>query len=423
MGGLDITDVRLRPAFTSRGDETIEAEVRVGSGHVGRATAPMGASAGRFEVRHLPRGGALEAIKNFNARRGAMIGVDASDYTGVSEALRRIDPTEDYSLIGGATAYAVSISAIDAAAKSLGKEVYELVPLAGKAEVPLPLGNVLGGGRHAGRGAPDIQEFLAVPLDPGSAVEAVAVNLRVHKRLRRKLEGVDPCFTGGRGDEGAWAPRLDNNAALRLVKESIDETSDETGVRIGFGLDFASSTLWDGKSGSYYYGGLGRRLSREEQISYVAELVDKFGLVYVEDPLEEEDFEGFAELTNQLKNKGVLIVGDDLFVTNRERLIRGHEKNACNGVILKVNQAGSLGEALLFAEASRERGYEIIASHRSGDTWDSHLAHIAIGVGALMIKSGVVGGERMSKLMELVRVQERRKLAMRRFKPRGRGIR
>ena len=410
MSDTEITNVRLRVAYTSRGDETIEAEVVVRSGDLGRATAPMGASAGRFEARHLPEGGALTAIRNFNSKREEIIGVDASDYHQVTEALKRIDPTERYLLIGAATAYSVSLAALEAAAKSLGKEMFSLIGLTENPVIPLPLGNVLGGGKHAGKGTPDIQEFLVVPLNPANIKDAVSVNLRVHKRVGEKLNALDPWFTSGRGDEGAWAPRLSNEAALEIVKESIDEISDETNIKIGFGLDFASSTLWDAKNGKYRYSRSKKELTREEQISYVAELVDRYDLVYVEDPLEEEDFDGFAELTSQLKGKRTLIVGDDLFVTNKERLIVGYKVGAGNGAILKVNQAGSLGEALEFAKACNEADYSVVASHRSGDTWDYHLAHVAVGSGAVMIKTGVIGGERMSKLMELIRIEERRRL-------------
>jgi enolase len=398
-----IVEVKLRLAFTGRGDETVEAEVRAG-GSRGRAAAPASASAGKHEVRHLPPGGAAEAIKSFDPSR--MIGVDASDPHAVTAALRSIDGTRDYSRIGGATAYAVSVAALEAASIELGRPMYELIGLYSEPRIPLPLGNVLGGGKHAGGGAPDVQEFLVFPLDPGNIVDAVRANLRVHALVRKGIERRDPSFPAGKGDEGAWAPRMSTIDALEVVSEAAAAASDELGVHIGLGLDVAASTIWSPSDGAYVYGREGRRLDPEGQISFMEELADRYGLKYIEDPLQEDDFEGFAEITRWAKGRGVLIVGDDLLVTSSSRLERAASMGAAAGAILKVNQAGSLGEAMDFARACRDRGYSIVASHRSGDTWDSHLAHVAVGTGAVMMKSGVVGGERVSKHMELLRIAE-----------------
>jgi len=402
---VPIVDVRLRVAFTGRGDETVEAEVRAGSSS-GRATAPAGASAGRHEVRHLPSGGAAAAISSFD--RSRVIGIDASDPRAVTAALRAIDATPDYSVIGGATAYAVSVAALEAAARELGRPMYELIGLYGELRIPLPLGNVLGGGKHAGGGAPDLQEFLVFPMDPGSAIDAVRANLRVHALVRKGIEARDPSFPAGKGDEGAWAPRMGTVDALEVVSAAVASASDELGIRIGLGIDPAASSIWDPSERAYVYAREGRRLSPDGQISFMEELADKYGITYMEDPLHEDDFEGFAELTRWARSRGVLVVGDDLLVTSTSRLEKAASMGAAAGAILKVNQAGSLGEAMDFARACRGRGYAIIASHRSGDTWDSHLAHVAVGAGAVMMKTGVVGGERMSKHMEILRIAEAR---------------
>ncbi len=398
-----IEKVILRPAFTSRGDETVEAEVMAG-GAWGRAAAPAGASAGEHEVRHLPPGGAVESVKNFTSRIQRMMGVDASDQGAITDALRDIDGTDDYSMIGGATAYAVSVASLESASRALGEPMYRMIGMADEPSMPLPLGNVLGGGKHAGRGSPDIQEFLVVPLDPPSVFDAVRTNFTVHRLVRRELERRDPLFPAGKGDEGAWAPRMKDVEALEVVTRAAEEAYGETGVRVGVGIDVAASTLW--REGMYVYGREGRRLSREDQMGFIEGLIDEYGLMYVEDPLEEGDFDGFAELTRWAAGKGVLVTGDDLLVTKRSRLERAIAVGAGNAAILKVNQVGSLGEALKFAEGCHAGGYRIAASHRSGDTWDSHLAHIAVGVGAVMIKTGVVGGERVAKLMELIRIGE-----------------
>lgn len=399
---MRILGLRLRPAFTSRGDPTVEAEVWVEGGH-GRVASPVGASAGVHEAVHLPKGGAEEAIRNVMAAKERIIGLDASDFKGLAEALRDIDGTPNFSRIGGASAFAITVAAAEAEAKAENVPLYRLLSGGREVRIPFPLGNVLGGGKHAGPGSPDIQEFLVVPIGAPNIFEAIRANLLVHKKVRKLIEKKDPAFSGGKGDEGAWAPKMKDEEAFEIVSTAAEEVSKELGFRVGFGIDMAASSLW--KDGKYRYERKGKSLSTEEQISYVEELVDRYGLTYVEDPIQEEDFGSFAKLTKRLSGR-TKIVGDDLFVTNVERLRKGIEVGAANGVILKVNQIGPLYEALEFANLARSNGYRVITSHRSGDTWDPHLAHIALGAGSWLIKTGVVGGERMSKLMELYRVWE-----------------
>lgn len=396
-----ITGLKVRPAFTSRGDQTIEAEIFVEGGY-GRATSPVGASAGIHEAVHLPKGGAEVAINRILSKKDRLIGLDASDLKAVSEVLKEIDGTENFSNIGGASAYALTVAAAEAGANSKGIHLYELLIRGERPRIPLPLGNVLGGGKHAGRGSPDIQEFLVVALGAPNIYDAIKANILVHKKVRELIEERDPSFSGGKGDEGAWAPRMTDEEAFETVYKAVEVVSKEVGFKIGFGVDVAASSLW--KEGKYVYGRKGKTLTTEEQIGYIKELIDRYELVYVEDPLNEEDFDGFSRLTKEV-NKAV-IVGDDIFVTNVRRLEKGIRVGAGNGVILKVNQIGTLYDASMFADLARRNGYRIITSHRSGDTWDPHLAHIAIGMGSWLIKTGVVGGERMSKLMELYRIWE-----------------
>lgn len=393
---MKIASVKLRKSFTARGDETIEATVYVGQ-VAATATAPAGASTGKHEVPHLPQGGAEEAIRNFNA--GQLIGVDAGDIRAVHEALVRADGSERFNRIGGATAFAVSVAALFAESRAEGVPAFKLMGLS--PQIPFPLGNVLGGGKHAGPGAPDIQEFLSSPVGAKSALEAVEANIKVHREVLRLIEKRDPSFAGGKGDEGAWAANLSNWDALEIVRTAIDNVSKELGIRIIMGVDMASSSFYS--NGKYVYRREGRSLDREGQLAFVEDIIRKYDLKYVEDPFYEEDFEMFAELRRSVSS---LIVGDDLFVTDYRRLERGISIGAGNGVILKVNQVGTLFMAKLFAETALKAGYTVVTSHRSGDTCDSYLAHLAVGFSSGLMKSGVVGGERMSKLIELARINE-----------------
>ncbi len=398
---VEIIDFKIRPAFTSRGDPTLEAEVIVRGGK-GRATSPMGASAGKNEAIHLPKGGAKASIEILVSNKDKIIGIDAGDLKALSDTLKDIDGTEKFENIGAAAAYAITVASAEAEANSRGIPMYEVLIGKEKPTIPYPLGNVLGGGKHAGKGSPDIQEFLVTPLGAPNIMEAIKVNLEVHKKVRSMIEERDPTFSGGKGDEGAWAPRMTDEEAFEVVEKAIDHVSRELGYKIGFGIDMASSSLWE--NGKYVYRRKGKVLTSEEQLAYVEDLIKKYNLIYVEDPFHEEDFESFSKLTKRMKD--VAIVGDDLFVTNVKRLEKGIKMKAANGVILKVNQVGTLYDALLFSKLAIDNGYKVVASHRSGDTWDHHLAHIAIGAKAWLIKTGIVGGERMSKLMELCRIWE-----------------
>ncbi len=393
---MEITDVKLRPSFTSRGDDTVEATVYV-KNFSATVTAPAGASTGETEVIHLPKGGFSTAIKNFD--KSKLIGVDAGDLKAVYEALLKIDGSEKFEKIGGSTAFAVSVASPVAESLASGKPFYTLIGF--EPRIPYPLGNVLGGGKHAGPGSPDIQEFLSSPVGAKNAFEAVTLNIKVHKEVRKEIEKRDPMFAGGKGDEGAWAPRLKDEEALEVVRTAIDRVSKDYGVRIIMGVDMAASTLYE--NGVYNYSRKGKKLSKEDQLKYVEDIINKFDLKYVEDPFFEEDFESFAELTKSSKS---LIVGDDLFTTDYRRLEKGIKMGAANGVILKVNQVGTLYQAKLFAETAHKNNYAVITSHRSGDVCEGYLADIAVGMRSSLMKSGVVGGERMSKLIRLARINE-----------------
>ncbi len=393
---MQITNITLRKSFTSRGDATIEATVEVGS-YQATVTAPAGASTGEHEAQHLPVGGFENVLRSF--RKEMLLGIDPLDFKSVSEALKKMDGTKNFSKIGGSTAFAVSVASAVAGARASNTQFFETFKF--KHQIPFPIGNVLGGGKHAGPGSPDIQEFLSSPVGAKSVFEAVSVNIAVHREVLKEIEKRDPTFAGGKGDEGAWAANLKDEEALDLVRNSIDAVSKQLGIRIIMGIDMASSTFFE--KGYYNYSRKGKKLNGEEQLAYVESIVKKYDLKYVEDPFDEEDFEMFARFTKSVK---CMVVGDDIFVTDKGRLKRGIDLGAGNGVILKVNQVGTLYDAELFAEEAESAGYTVIVSHRSGDTCDPYLAHMAVGLGAGLMKSGVVGGERISKLIELSKIND-----------------
>lgn len=403
-----ITAIKARLCYNSRGQESIEVDVVTDGKYMGRASAPSGASKGRYEAIGFPNNSVDDALRVFNENKSMFIGVDASDPKAVYDVLRSIDDTPNYSIVGGSVAYAVSMAAVDSASKALNEPLFRLISIDRRKEkgkgyrLPYPLGNVLGGGAHAGPSTPDIQEYLVVPIGAKNMVEAVRMNVKVHRVLRDVLERKDRYFTYGRGDEGAWAPRASNMEALEAVEQACIEAGYSIGKDVALGIDFASSSLWDGNG--YVYARYGNRMSKEEQIEFVSNLIRDYRLIYVEDPLHEEDFSGMAELTKRFSS--IYITGDDLLVTNASRLRVALEYKACNSAILKVNQAGSLYDALLFARGADEHGIRLVTSHRSGESTDAHIAHVAVATGSKMIKAGVVGGERVAKMNELIRLEE-----------------
>ncbi|MEM2926012.1 MAG: enolase C-terminal domain-like protein [Candidatus Bathyarchaeia archaeon] len=398
-----IEEARCRIVFDSRGNETVEVEIDTPGGF-GSAAAPAGASKGRWEVVSYPPGGISEAVKRFREQVAPeLIGLDTIQQETIDRTLIRIDGTDNFSRIGGNVAYAVSLAVAEAASTSLAIPLFQHLSGALTRRLPFPLGNVLGGGKHAGKGAPDIQEFLVSPLGAKSFREGALANIKVHKTLRSLLEKEDIPFFGGRGDEGAWAPALSNEKAFELVSKAVELVSEEVGFEIRFGVDVASSSLWDEKSGVYVYNHE-RSKSPGEQIDYILGKISEYKLFYVEDPLHEEDFEGFAELTR--KAKDCLICGDDLFVTNVHRLKKGIESKACNALIIKPNQVGTITRSKETVDLAKARGYVPIFSHRSGETTDTHLAHLAIAFGCPLVKTGVLGGERIAKINELLRIEE-----------------
>ncbi len=399
-----ISSLKGRIVYNSRGSKSIEIDVISDNKFLGRACAPSGASVGSHEVPSFLDNDPELTLRTFNSKISKFIGVESSNPRIITEILRSIDNSGNFSKIGGSVAYGLSIAAAASASLSLNMPLFEMLNRKGPFRFPYPLGNVVGGGSHAGPGTPDIQEVLVCPIGARSIMEALEMNFNIHKEVRVLLEKIDNRFTYGRGDEGAWAPNLNNDEAVSVVAEAIENSDLKLGKEVGLGIDFASSSLWDSKKNHYNYARQGLVRNTEEQIDFVDDLIKNYHLIYAEDPIHEDDFESMAQITE--KNKNCLVTGDDMLVTNAQRVIEASKYGACSGAILKVNQAGTLNDALDFAESCAKNNIKIITSHRSGESVDAHIAHIALATSSKMIKTGIVGGERVSKLNELLRLSE-----------------
>lgn len=400
-----IEDVRLRKIIDSRGNPTVEADILTWNGF-GRAAAPSGASTGINEVASFPEGGVDQVIAEVeDLISSEIIGMEAEDLREIDTVLKEIDGTDNFSTIGGNTAVAVSMATAKAAASSYNLPLYKFLGGIMPVSIPFPLGNMINGGAHAGTNAPDIQEFLVIPVGASNIMEAMETNINVHRRIKEKIQATDSTFTGGKGDEGGWAPNLTNEQALEIQTSSCEEITDETGVEVRPGLDVASSEFWNEEEQKYIYEREGTSRTVEEQIDYIVDLVDTYKFFYVEDPIQENDFEAFAELTAK-SGKDCLICGDDLFVTNPEILAKGIEAKAANSLIIKPNQIGTLTDTYNSIQLAKANKYVPVVSHRSGETTDETIAHIAVAFNAPIIKTGAAGGERIAKLNELVRIEE-----------------
>ncbi|NIO37512.1 phosphopyruvate hydratase [Candidatus Bathyarchaeota archaeon] len=403
-----IEDIVARKVLNSRGDETIEVDVLTPSSY-GRASAPVGKSRGTAEVVNYPSGGVDEAIKKIEeVIAPELVGLNADFQEEIDEILHEIDGTEDFRVIGGNTALAVSLASTEAAANSYGLLLFHYLGGYLAHELPYPLGNIISGGTHGGGKTPDIQEYLVLPFGAESFSEAAITNARIHKKvgekLSDKLKSKANSFGKGRSDEGAWIADIGNLEALEILAETCEEGSNEMGLECGLALDIAATSLWNSERQTYIYDREQRERDSGEQLEFIRELIEKYHLVYVEDPFHDEDYKNTAELTKRVK--GCLICGDDLFATNVERLSRGLEMDAANAVIVKVNQVGTLTDAWETIELAGGTGYVPVMAHRSGDTCDFHIAHLAVAFRCPIIKTGVVEGARVVKINELIRIEE-----------------
>ena len=399
-----ITSIKGRIIHNSRGTKTIEVDVISDNQYLGRTSAPSGASVGKYEAISFPKDGPEESLRILNENSKKFLEFESSDLKSIDETLKSIDQTPNYSKIGGGLAYAITIASIESASKAVGKQLFELISEQNEYRFPIPIGNILGGGVHAGPGTPDIQEILISAPGAKTIRDAIETNFKVHKELRNVIEKADPSFTNGRGDEGGWAPKCDNEKALELCAKACENLGYTLGNEVSLGVDFASSTQWDEEKHLYVYERAGFENTPEKQIEFAAGIIEKYKLIYAEDAVHEEAFGDMSELVSKFPK--TMIASDDLTVTNKDILKKAIENKSCNAAILKVNQAGSLYDALEFVKVASNNDIKLITSHRSGESIDSQISHIGIGTNSKMLKVGVVGGERVAKLNELIRLSE-----------------
>jgi enolase len=398
-----IEDLIGRKIFNNRGEETIEVDVITTSGF-GRASAPAGKSRGKAEVAYYPQGGVDQALKTIDDLIAPeLAGLNADFQEEIDNTLHEIDGTTNFKIIGGNTAFAVSVANAEAAANSHSLLLFQFIGGNNANTLPYPLGNTISGGKHTRGKTPDIQEYLALPHGAETFLEAATANAQIHKKIGEILKKKDKLFNGGKSSEGAWIANIGNLDAFEVISKACEEVSNELDFECGFGIDVAASSLWKEKEKKYFYQRDGKKRDTGEQLEFLLDLIEKYHLAYVEDPFHEEDFESFKELTKKAKN--CLICGDDLFTTNNERLNYGIKLNAANAIIIKVNQIGTLTDASETIENAQRHGYTTVMSHRSGDTCDWHIAQLAVAFKCPIIKTGVVEGARIAKINELVRIE------------------
>ena len=392
-----IKGVGIRRIIDSRGNPTVEAEITTENGF-GRAAAPAGASTGTHEAMAWPNGSVSRGMDFAEDNViPKLIGLAADNQNDFDKVLKEIDGTSNFSILGGNIAVALSLACAKAAADSKNIPLFEYLSKDNDYSLPAPMANVLGGGAHA-VGGTDIQEYLVTAFhdDFSTAIEA---NALVHKTVKNLLKEKFPNIALGKGDKGAWVAPLENVEALELVVKAADIVEQETGVEIRPGLDIAASEFYDGEKYNYKE----QSLTPEEQVDFVLGLIEEYNLHSVEDPLDQEDYESWASLTKQTD---ALIIGDDLYVTNSERLAKGIEMKSTNSILIKPNQIGTLTDTQKTVDLADKADMATVISHRSGETTDSTIAHLGVAFGSHAIKTGIMGGERIAKLNELVRISE-----------------
>lgn len=415
---LPIRDIFAREILDSRGNPTIEAEVLAGEDIVGRASVPSGASTGKYEAAELRDKekryngkGVEQAVENVNSRLAhAVIGINVFDQQEIDHVMLQEDRTEDKSNLGANALLGVSMAAARAAAAALKIPLYRYLGGVRAKKMPVPMMNILNGGAHADNTL-DIQEFMIVPVKETSFREQLRVCAEVYHELKAVLQNKG--FHTAVGDEGGFAPDIaDTREALRLLRDAVEQAGYRLGRDIMIALDAAASELYDAEKKAYVFSGEGKAQGHEvirtteEMMAYYEELLSEFPICSIEDPLDEEDWEGWQLLTRQLGSR-VQLVGDDLFVTNPERLKKGIELGAANAVLIKINQIGTLTEAFHTIRIAQEAGYRTIISHRSGETEDTMIADIAVAFNAGQIKTGApCRSERVAKYNQLLRIEE-----------------
>lgn len=412
-----IRDIFAREILDSRGNPTIEAEVLAGENIVGRAAVPSGASTGKYEAVELRDQeeryggkGVERAVENVNSCLAkAVIGMNVFDQKEIDRALCKADGTENKSNLGANAILGVSMAAARAAAKGLNIPLYRYLGGVQAKKMPVPMMNILNGGVHADNPL-DIQEFMIVPVRETSFRERLRICAEIYHMLRAVLKGKG--LQTGVGDEGGFAPELaDTKEALRTIRDAAERAGYRMGRDIMIALDVVASELYIEEKGGYIFAGEGKKgepvvRTTEEMISYYEELVEEFPIFSIEDPLDEGDWDGWKKLTKKIGNR-VQLVGDDLFVTNAQRLRKGIELGAANAILIKVNQIGTLSETFETIKTAQEAGYNVIVSHRSGETEDTIIADIAVAFNTGQIKTGApCRSERVAKYNRLLRIEE-----------------
>ncbi len=406
-----IVDVIAREILDSRGNPTVEADVLLESGVIGRAAVPSGASTGSKEAIELRDGdkqrylgkGVLQAVENVNTEIcEAIIGLDAEEQTFIDRTLIELDGTENKERLGANAILAVSLAVAKAAAEESGLPLYRYLGGAGQMQLPTPMMNIINGGAHANNSI-DVQEFMIIPVGAPTFRDALRYGAEVFHALKKLLDAKGHVTTVG--DEGGFAPNLESNeAALTLIVEAIKAAGYNPGQDIAIGVDCAASEFY--KDGKYVLEAEGRALSSAEFVDYLAAWCDKYPIVSIEDGMSEHDWEGWKLLTDRLGRK-LQLVGDDIFVTNAKILREGIAQGIANSILIKINQIGTLTETFHAIETAKRAGYTAVVSHRSGETEDTTIADIAVATNALQIKTGSLSrSERIAKYNQLLRIEE-----------------
>ncbi len=406
-----IVDIVAREILDSRGNPTVECDVLLESGVMGRAAVPSGASTGSREAIELRDGdssryfgkGVLKACENINTEISeAIMGLDANEQAFLDHTLIDLDGTDNKARLGANATLAVSMAVAKAAAEESGLPLYRYFGGSGAMQMPVPMMNVINGGAHADNNL-DIQEFMIIPVGAPSFRESMRYGAEVFHTLKKILH--EKKLATSVGDEGGFAPSVENHeAAIKLILQAIEQAGYEPGKEIALGLDCAASEFY--KNGQYHLGSEGLSLSSGDFTNLLATWCDKYPIISIEDAMAENDWEGWATLTQALGKK-VQLVGDDLFVTNTKILREGIQKNIANSILIKINQIGTLTETFAAIEMAKRAGYTAVISHRSGETEDSTIADIAVGCNALQIKTGSMSrSDRMAKYNQLLRIEE-----------------
>jgi len=408
---LEIESILAREILDSRGNPTIEVDVQLADGSTGRAAVPSGASTGTHEAVELRDGdkgryggkGVLEAVENVNDIIAPELeGVFVSEQAAIDRAMIGLDGTPNKGKLGANAILGVSLAVAKAAAEHFGLSLYQYVGGVGARRLPTPMMNILNGGEHADNNL-DLQEFMIMPIGAHTFAEGLRMGAEVYHSLKKVLS--DRGLSTAVGDEGGFAPNLDTNeAAIQIIEEAVEKAGYDPGSDIAIALDPAASEFYSG--GKYVFKGEGKERSGEEMVEYYAQLCERHPIVSIEDGLAEDDWDTWKLLTERLGNR-VQIVGDDLFVTNVERLRKGIDMGVANSILIKVNQIGTLTETLAAIETAKRASYTAVVSHRSGETEDATIADIAVATNAGQIKTGApCRTERVAKYNQLLRIED-----------------